>query len=91
VTRALILALLPGLEEEAGEFFDKVLALLDRLSGMVSPAFFFQNIWLVLVTSPVARAPALNLLVRRLPKLGPEDGKFTGLHIIPVSDMNWEM
>ncbi|KDN49150.1 hypothetical protein RSAG8_02503, partial [Rhizoctonia solani AG-8 WAC10335] len=32
-TRALILALLPGLEEEAGEFFDKVLALLDRLSG----------------------------------------------------------
>ncbi|KAG8710253.1 hypothetical protein FRC11_004702, partial [Ceratobasidium sp. 423] len=72
-TRALILALLPGLEEEAGEFFDKVLALLDRLSGMVSPAFFFQNVWLVLVTSPTARAPALNLLMRRLPKLGPDD------------------
>ncbi|CAE7181510.1 unnamed protein product [Rhizoctonia solani] len=72
-TRALILALLPGLEEEAGEFFDKVLALLDRLSGMVGPAFFLQNVWLVLVTSPTARAPALNLLMRRLPKLGPDD------------------
>ncbi|CAE6451535.1 unnamed protein product [Rhizoctonia solani] len=72
-TRALILALLPGLEEEAGEFFDKVVALLDRLSGMVGPAFFFQNVWLVLVTSPTARAPALNLLMRRLPKLGPDD------------------
>ncbi|CAE6407081.1 unnamed protein product [Rhizoctonia solani] len=72
-TRAMILALLPGLEEEAGEFFDKVLALLDRLSGMVGPAFFFQNVWLVLVTSPTARAPALNLLMRRLPKLGPDD------------------
>ncbi|KAF8684488.1 Dopey, N-terminal [Rhizoctonia solani] len=72
-TRAMILALLPGLEEEAGEFFDKVLALLDRLSGMVGPAFFFQSVWLVLVTSPTARAPALNLLMRRLPKLGPED------------------
>ncbi|CCO32758.1 Protein dopey-1 [Rhizoctonia solani AG-1 IB] len=72
-TRAMILALLPGLEEEAGEFFDKVLALLDRLSGMVGPAFFFQNVWLVLVTSPTSRAPALNLLMRRLPKLGPDD------------------
>jgi hypothetical protein len=72
----MILALLPGLEEEAGEFFDKVLALLDRLSGMVGPAFFFQNVWLVLVTSPTSRAPALNLLMRRLPKLGPDDGRF---------------
>lgn len=85
--RALVLALLPGLEEEAGEFFDKVLALLDRLSGTVGPAFFFQNVWLVLVSAPSARAPALNLLMRRMPKVGPEDdltgivGSDTGLMI----------
>ena len=53
--KSFILALLPGLEEETGEFFDKVLGLLDRLSGTVSPSFFLQNIWLVMLTSPSAR------------------------------------
>ncbi|GEM07562.1 cellular morphogenesis-related protein [Rhodotorula toruloides] len=67
-TKAFILALLPGLEEEAGEWFEKVAALLDRLSGTVSPAFFFQNLWLVLITAANSRIPALNYLARRLPK-----------------------
>ncbi|KAG8763896.1 hypothetical protein FRC12_008365, partial [Ceratobasidium sp. 428] len=86
-TRALILALLPGLEEEQGEFFDKVLALLDRLAGTVGTSFFFMNVWLVLLSAPSARAPALNLLARRLPKVGPDDdltsivGSDTGLMI----------
>ncbi|KAJ7742186.1 Dopey, N-terminal-domain-containing protein [Mycena olivaceomarginata] len=80
VMKSFILALLPGLEEETGEFFEKVLSLLDRLSGTVSPAFFFQNIWLVRpadITAIIGRdiglmirafASALeddNLLVRR--------------------------
>ncbi|KDE03256.1 hypothetical protein MVLG_06250 [Microbotryum lychnidis-dioicae p1A1 Lamole] len=73
-TKAFILALLPGLEEETGEFFEKVAALLDRVSGAVSPSFFFQNVWLVLVTAPGSRIPALNYLSRRLPKLQSEDG-----------------
>ncbi|KAM0788392.1 hypothetical protein ACM66B_001530 [Microbotryomycetes sp. NB124-2] len=72
-TKALILALLPGLEEEAGEFFEKVAALLDRLSGTVSPSFFFQNLWLVLITAPHSRTPALNYLARRLPKMNSQD------------------
>ncbi|KAF8215761.1 Dopey, N-terminal-domain-containing protein [Mycena galopus ATCC 62051] len=66
-------SLLPGLEEETGEFFEKVLGLLDRLSGTVSPAFFFQNIWLVMLTTPSARGTALNLLARRLPRLNAEE------------------
>ncbi|BGP07694.1 Protein dopey-1 [Rhodotorula toruloides] len=75
-TKAFILALLPGLEEETGEWFEKVAALLDRLSGTVSPAFFFQNLWLVLITAPNSRIPALNYLSRRLPKLPPaKDGE----------------
>ncbi|GAA5879237.1 hypothetical protein JCM8547_003940, partial [Rhodosporidiobolus lusitaniae] len=73
-TKAFILALLPGLEEETGEWFGKVAALLDRLSGTVSPAFFFQNVWLVLITAPTSRIPALNYLARRLPKLESDEG-----------------
>ena len=72
--KSFILALLPGLEEETGEFFDKVLGLLDRLSGTVSPSFFLQNIWLVMLTSPSARGTSLNFLSRRLPRLKPDEG-----------------
>ncbi|OCH88751.1 hypothetical protein OBBRIDRAFT_64803 [Obba rivulosa] len=73
IMKAFVLALLPGLEEETGEYFDKVLALLDKLSGAISPAFFFQNIWLVLLTTPSARGTALSFLSRRLPTLKAEE------------------
>ncbi|KAG6879371.1 hypothetical protein C0992_003191 [Termitomyces sp. T32_za158] len=87
VMKSFILALLPGLEEETSEFFDKVLNLLDRLSGTVSPSFFFQNIWLVMLTTPTARGTSLNYLVRRLPRLNADEditqvvGKDIGLMI----------
>ncbi|KAI0718921.1 Dopey, N-terminal-domain-containing protein [Cerioporus squamosus] len=67
VMKSFILALLPGLEEENGEYFDKVLALLDRLAGTISQSFFFQNVWLVILTTPRARGTALTYLSRRLP------------------------
>lgn len=84
-TKAFVLALLPGIEEEAGDFFDKVrlsplskrncvlidiqiLFLLDRLSGAISPSFFLQNVFLILITSPVSRLAALNYLARRMTK-----------------------
>ncbi|KAF8131645.1 Dopey, N-terminal-domain-containing protein [Boletus edulis] len=73
VMKSFILALLPGLEEETGEFFDKVLGLLDRLSGTVSPVFFMQNLWLVMITMPSARGTALNFLSRRLPRLNADE------------------
>ncbi|KAF8665364.1 hypothetical protein AX16_000383 [Volvariella volvacea WC 439] len=73
IMKSFILALLPGLEEETGEFFEKVLSLLDRLSGTVSPSFFFQNIWLVMLATPSARGTSLNLLSRRLPRLNPNE------------------
>ncbi|OAX42077.1 hypothetical protein K503DRAFT_863326 [Rhizopogon vinicolor AM-OR11-026] len=68
VMKSFILALLPGLEEETGEFFEKVLSLLDRLSGTVSPVFFIQNIWVIMITMSSARGTALNFLSRRLPR-----------------------
>ena len=72
-TKALILALLPGLEEATSESFERVAGLLDQLSGTVSPAFFFQNMWLVLITAPSLRAAALNYLTRRMPKIEVND------------------
>ncbi|EJF67133.1 hypothetical protein DICSQDRAFT_151482 [Dichomitus squalens LYAD-421 SS1] len=67
VMKSFILALLPGLEEETGEYFEKVLALLDRLAGTISQSFFFQNIWLVMLTTTRARGTSLCYLSRRLP------------------------
>lgn len=74
VMKSFILALLPGLEEETGEYFDKVLSLLDRVSGTVSQSFFFQNIWLVMLTTPSARGTSLSYLSRRLPVLKADEG-----------------
>lgn len=99
VMKALILALLPGLDEETGEFFDKVrffclpqlssseahlvrflfsqvVFLLDFVSSTVSPPFFLQNVWLILISTPSARILALNYLSRRMPKLGEGEGPF---------------
>ncbi|KIL71408.1 hypothetical protein M378DRAFT_188883 [Amanita muscaria Koide BX008] len=73
VMKAFIIALLPGLEEVTGEHFEKVLGLLDRLSGTVSPSFFIQNILLVMLTTPSARGTSLNFLSRRLPKLDADE------------------
>ena len=52
----------------------QVLGLLDRLSGTVSPSFFLQNVWLIMLTSPPNRGTALNYLARRLPRITPEEG-----------------
>ena len=49
------------------------MSILDYLSSTISPSDLFQNIWLVLISSPSARPTALTYLARRLPKLGPDD------------------
>lgn len=61
------------MDEETSEFFDKVSSLLDSISTVVSPSFFFQHLWLILITSPASRVAALNYCGKRLPKVGPED------------------
>lgn len=65
-TKALILALLPGVEEETGDFFDRVFSLLNRLSDAVSQQFFLQCVFLVMISSPVSRLAALNYLSKAL-------------------------
>lgn len=87
LTRALQMALLPGLEEETSEYFDRTLRLLDRISDAVEPAYFLQNLWLTLITTPFVRLAALNYLTRRMPDLTQHDdptllvGKDLGLMV----------
>ncbi|WVW80007.1 hypothetical protein I302_101980 [Kwoniella bestiolae CBS 10118] len=84
-TKALILAFLPGMEEETGDFFDKILSLLDKVSGAVTASFFLKTIFLILISSPTSRLSALNYLSRRLLK-PPEQGDCdVGLMIRGVS------
>lgn len=52
----------------------QVMDILDRMSGTVSPAFFLQNIWLVMLTTQVPRAYCLTYLSRRLPRLDSNEG-----------------
>ncbi|TXT04269.1 hypothetical protein VHUM_04267 [Vanrija humicola] len=65
-TKALSLALLPGVEEETGDFFDQVLALLNKLSDAVTSHFFLQTIFLVMISSPASRLASLNYLAKVL-------------------------
>lgn len=69
MTRALLLSLLSGLEEESSECFDRVVALLDNIAASVGWPFFLQTMWKVVVTSPNVRLCAFNFLARRMPKM----------------------
>ena len=81
VLKSLILSLLPALEEETSEDFDRAFQILENLETKFSPnedethstsdrdGFFWQCLFLAVITSPSRRQGALNFLVRKLPKL----------------------
>jgi hypothetical protein len=66
-SKALALALLPGLEEETGDHFERVLKLVDKVSESVDDAHFLQCVFVVMITNPGSRTSAVNYLARRLP------------------------
>ncbi|KAH8153786.1 uncharacterized protein LAJ45_01553 [Morchella importuna] len=68
--KSLILSLLPGIDEEGGEYFDRTLALMDGIrNGVGDDAYFWQCFLLATITSPGRRQGALAFLGRRLPTL----------------------
>lgn len=68
--KSLILALLPGIDEEGGEYFDKTLILIDNVrKGVQDDAYFWQCMLLATITAPARRQGALAFLARRLPKM----------------------
>lgn len=86
VTRALLLSLLPGLEEESSEFFDRVVTLLDQLSHSVQRPFFLQTIWHVMIMTPSVRLCAFHYLARRMPRLSePQSPPLESLHVSLLS------
>lgn len=82
--KSIVLALLPGLEEETAEDFDRTLKLLESFKKTIrQPSseeitathstgddFFWQCFFLAAITSQSRRPGALAYLVRNLPKLG---------------------
>lgn len=82
--KSIILALLPGLEEETAEDFERTLKLTERFKVAVRPPnhqlitpehsigddFFWQCFFLASITGQSRRGGALAYLVRTLPKLG---------------------
>ncbi|KAJ9091457.1 hypothetical protein QFC19_009100 [Naganishia cerealis] len=67
VAKALALALLPGIEEETGDFYERVTRLLDAIEDAVGPAFFAQCLFLVVSTNPGVRVAAVSgLMIRAL-------------------------
>ncbi|KAF4982252.1 hypothetical protein FZEAL_2136 [Fusarium zealandicum] len=84
--KSIILALLPGLEEETSEDFDRTLHLVESFKHVIRPAhseeitdhhssgdaFFWQCFFLASITSQSRRLGALTYLVRYLPPLGPQ-------------------
>ncbi|KAJ3491402.1 hypothetical protein NLG97_g5604 [Lecanicillium saksenae] len=86
--RSIILALLPGLEDETSEDFDRTLRLVGSFKKAIRPAdskeltdhhavgddFFWQCFFLASITSHSRRGGALAYLVRHLPALGAPAG-----------------
>ncbi|KAL9003007.1 MAG: hypothetical protein Q9188_004088 [Gyalolechia gomerana] len=87
--KAILLALLPGLEEESSEEFERTHDILQRLRKNIAhkqgangvqdsseDQFFWQCLFLATITSPSRRQGALAYLQRHLPRLGkPADTK----------------
>jgi hypothetical protein len=83
--KAIILSLLPGLEDETSEDFERMVAALDRLRKAVQDqtndmadaksnnghaSHFWQCFFLASITNASRRQGALAFLTRRLPKFG---------------------
>ncbi|KAI1172461.1 putative regulator of reproduction dopa [Nemania sp. FL0916] len=83
-TKSIIMALLPGLEDETSEDFDRTLGLVESFKTVIRPPngqllsekhssgddFFWQCFFLAAITSGSRRPGALVYLSRNLPRLG---------------------
>lgn len=74
--KAIILTLLPGLEDEGSEDFDTTYKLINdfrnalRAGAELEDSYFWQCFFLATINSPSRRLGSLAYLVRELPKLG---------------------
>lgn len=103
--KAIILALLPGLEEETSDDFDPTLRLINKFrdaagqmdtqkagaEGSVNGQYFWQCLFLASITSPSRRTGVLAYLNRYLPKLGVTDRRPSVVEASDSTGMSLEM
>ncbi|GAI99606.1 unnamed protein product, partial [marine sediment metagenome] len=80
--KSLVLSILPALEDETSEDFERAMSIMTKLESVLSPrqddtdlllesaGYFWQCIFLAVVTSISKRQGALNYFTRRLPNFG---------------------
>lgn len=92
--KSIILSLLPGLEDETSEDFERVVQVLDKFravseeklndtqeneAGDTRDSYFWQCFFLATITSPSRRQGSLAFLVRHLPKFATKGTSKDGL------------
>ena len=89
VLKSLVLSLLPALEDETSEDFDRAFRILESLEEKFTATYdqseansdkngyFWQCLFLAVITSSSRRQGALNFLVHKLPKFSASDPKPT--------------
>ncbi|KAJ1666243.1 hypothetical protein IW140_003231 [Coemansia sp. RSA 1813] len=65
--KSFVVGVLPGLEEGSMDVFNRVIKLLDALRETVDASFFFQTVFLIMITNSEQRESALKYLSQRLP------------------------
>ncbi|KAI1438027.1 putative regulator of reproduction dopa [Xylaria sp. CBS 124048] len=97
--KSIIMALLPGLEDDTSEDFDRTLNLIESFKRVIRPPnsqlltdkhstgddFFWQCFFLATITSGSRRPGGLAYLTRNLPQLGPSMNVGT-----PLSEREWK-
>ena len=89
VLKSLILGLLPALEEETSEDFGRAFHIVEAFERKFSSAegaeqtvtdkegYFWQCLFLAVITSPSRRLGGLNYLIHKLPKFSSQNGNPT--------------
>lgn len=98
--KSIILTLLPGLEDETSEDFERVVQVLDKFrtvseeklndtqeneEGDTRDSYFWQCFFLATITSPSRRQGALAFLVRYLPKFATSGSPEKALQSLPTA------
>ncbi|KAF2838537.1 hypothetical protein M501DRAFT_1031628 [Patellaria atrata CBS 101060] len=100
--KSIVLCLLPGLEEETSEDFDRILHILDSVKSAVNierlpnrdtksesgDSYFWQCFFLATITNASRRQGALAYLSRRLPRLIGSSGRRLSLSSESKSDFD---
>ncbi|QDS71284.1 hypothetical protein FKW77_001115 [Venturia effusa] len=98
--KSIILTLLPGLEDETSEDFERVVQVLDKFrtvseeklnntqgdkEGDTRDSYFWQCFFLATITSPSRRQGALAFLARYLPKFATHGSADQALQSLPMA------